>query len=1275
MPKQVTLVCSHILKFDGPGYSNAENQASNAKRLIDSGVDMIEMDIQITKDGIPVLFHDNDLDNKTTGTGKISSKTWAEVSTIKYKAGSAPISRLDEVTNYLKSKASNTILQLDKCDETELNTINNLGLFKGIEKKILAKRASFTAPSIIAKAGILFMPIIPSTYVGKMNTDAVIDEIVSKARGSNFLEAQFSDSDTLLINGTLARKLSKIGCQLLVVAVGGTKDTNGASFRGDSKNQWSKMVNPMGAGVIMTNSPIKLKTFLQSSSPIDLDAPFAPLNTIPQQTPIQDNLAIVNNIQPGSLTPVSPGAGFTASVLPTQVQTEQSTFLSPSVSPQPVIVQESSRGNTFAESLRNQTNFDVSQIQKLTSFFEPTIRPTQIKVDLTPIKDKLSTQDVEHITSDFSYKPLVYYYGYAIAYTDIRKLVLYHIGILPAVEMVFFDSWGIFKEDGFPIDNAIITLFINSRSDNLRSILMDFKILEFKDNGQGTYTIVGSCNIPELYLKKFKSYSNKTSHETMQLVAKECELGFCSNIKNSNDLMTYINPGYMVKDFITSTIENSYISDRSFQSIYIDFYYNLCYVDIYSELERDISNDLALDTEIITEKKVDDTKTVTDESRLGPLLLTTEKSFKDTNVFIQNFEIDNKSTIVSLNKAYRTKTKFYDVVNKMMLIFNVESQTSDGTKTMILKSTPQDNKFFQENTQSIYLGKQDVIKDGVGNVHQNFQYATIQNRQNLDDITKISAKFYLPNENFNLHIFQKVKVIFIPQNPAATEELFFKRITGDWLITKIEFHHQDNSHYQLVTAIKRELGLLPDEMDKFPKKTTVAQQNYQTYTNQLAPGDAPFANNVGPAPSNPGTTTTVEGTPPAVAPGQDIQIEASVKQTDRQTALDEFFNLILSHESKTYDDHNWYLKGDKLKGYIKGRNSTRYSLLTKDLSQCTLGEVKSFQNHERDKDVGQLWATGRYQIIPKTLKSLISTLKLSENQLYSKDIQDKMGYQLLLDRIPIKQYLEGKVTDTIDNIQKAALSIAQIWSSCGVPYAMKGSRQWIQKDESYYSGGGDRAATKVDEIQKALVILRRRLLNENLQTPVLANNANQNPQTVQNQSTPSPPGSIVNIVIGDSQTPAIAAKSKNFQLLSNDQNESSLWTSGKNLTWLLDALKKFPTTTTIKNVAINIGTNGGFSKNDNIKGLVVECRRAFPSAKLFAVKGSWNWGGNIPKNGVDEEAVNTYYNRFAAEGVEVIGTPIGDMNTQLPKGGHPDQNKTANFVTIGQELDSKTAIV
>lgn len=150
-----------------------------------------------------------------------------------------------------------------------------------------------------------------------------------------------------------------------------------------------------------------------------------------------------------------------------------------------------------------------------------------------------------------------------------------------------------------------------------------------------------------------------------------------------------------------------------------------------------------------------------------------------------------------------------------------------------------------------------------------------------------------------------------------------------------------------------------------------------------------------------------------------------------------------------------------------------------------------------------------------------------------------------------------------------------------------------------------------------------------------------------------------NIVIGDSQTPYVANGSSKFDLISTKGSESSLWLGGIGLSWLLKAVKKHPGSKSVKNIAICIGTNGGFNSKDDISGLVLELKDKFPNADLFAIQGSWGWGG---VSNVKEDKVRKYYKRFQDQGVEVIEPPIGKIE---PHGNKPI------YKTIGKNLDEK----
>ena len=257
------MVCSHAARWDGPGGPKDFNSIKTFELNVKNGTDMIEVDIQITADGVPVLYHDGTLDARTSAKGKIQNKNWAEVKNISYDEDyNEKIPSLAEAVRILRTN-NKTKLQLDKCDASELAIIHKLGLLKGIENRVIAKGTSYTPPAIIRSMGIQWMPIIPGNMVGSMTNQKNADSVVAKC-SPGYLEYQFSDSDTYVTNGYLSDALRAKGVMPLVVAVGGTDKTNGKSFRGDGDSAWNKMITQINPSVIMTNSPKRLKDKINS---------------------------------------------------------------------------------------------------------------------------------------------------------------------------------------------------------------------------------------------------------------------------------------------------------------------------------------------------------------------------------------------------------------------------------------------------------------------------------------------------------------------------------------------------------------------------------------------------------------------------------------------------------------------------------------------------------------------------------------------------------------------------------------------------------------------------------------------------------------------------------------------------------------------------------------------------------------------------------------------------------------------------------------------------
>jgi len=147
-----------------------------------------------------------------------------------------------------------------------------------------------------------------------------------------------------------------------------------------------------------------------------------------------------------------------------------------------------------------------------------------------------------------------------------------------------------------------------------------------------------------------------------------------------------------------------------------------------------------------------------------------------------------------------------------------------------------------------------------------------------------------------------------------------------------------------------------------------------------------------------------------------------------------------------------------------------------------------------------------------------------------------------------------------------------------------------------------------------------------------------------------------NIIIGDSQTGLVSKNSSKVQLIDELQE------GGKGVGWLRDQVAAYPVSPDVNNVVLCIGTNGGYSSKGSAEaGLFTALRKTFPNAKIYAVQGSWGWGG-VSK--YTEKQVRSYYiNQYQNRGAILIEPPIGDVE-------NPHKNLPV-YKDIGAAIDAK----
>lgn len=105
-----------VVAHRGDWRNAPENSVWAVKLAIVKGIDMVEIDLAMTKDSVLVLMHDKLIDRTTTGKGRAADYTWEELQHFRLRDGlgiatQMSIPRLEDILELTKGK---TLLNLDK---------------------------------------------------------------------------------------------------------------------------------------------------------------------------------------------------------------------------------------------------------------------------------------------------------------------------------------------------------------------------------------------------------------------------------------------------------------------------------------------------------------------------------------------------------------------------------------------------------------------------------------------------------------------------------------------------------------------------------------------------------------------------------------------------------------------------------------------------------------------------------------------------------------------------------------------------------------------------------------------------------------------------------------------------------------------------------------------------------------------------------------------------------------------------------------------------------
>jgi glycerophosphoryl diester phosphodiesterase len=219
-----------------------ENSLKAIQESIRIGVDIIEIDVKVSTDGVPFLMHDERLDRTTTGKGNAESFTWAELQGLfivnKGKRTSLKIPSLEEALTLarhkilvdldLKTNKIEAVIDIVKKTETE-----DIVLFFDSDYEILSK---------VQKANKDFM-VMPRAYSSEQ-TDSLIAAFDPPVVHIDF--SFYNKEVTQMIQSSLAR-----------VWINALGDFDLEIARGKEKHALKKLLE-YGANIIQTDEPLLL---------------------------------------------------------------------------------------------------------------------------------------------------------------------------------------------------------------------------------------------------------------------------------------------------------------------------------------------------------------------------------------------------------------------------------------------------------------------------------------------------------------------------------------------------------------------------------------------------------------------------------------------------------------------------------------------------------------------------------------------------------------------------------------------------------------------------------------------------------------------------------------------------------------------------------------------------------------------------------------------------------------------------------------------------------
>ncbi|MFD2937829.1 glycerophosphodiester phosphodiesterase family protein [Spirosoma flavum] len=255
-----------VVAHRGDWRNAPENSIRSIESAIAMGVDVVEIDLKKTKDGVLILMHDETIDRTTSGHGKPEDYTWSELLTLTLKNGHGGPTRqrIPTFEECMQLAKGRVMVNIDKGYEYYQEAYTILTKTGTVEQAIIKSDKTYeqvkTEKGNLLGGRLTYMPII---NLGKPSADAIIQAYAETLKPVAY-ELNFSQ-DSLLIKSRyqiIPQTGSKIWFNSLWASLDGGHDDERSLEEGQPEAGWNWLIEH-GATLIQTDHPQELIDYLR----------------------------------------------------------------------------------------------------------------------------------------------------------------------------------------------------------------------------------------------------------------------------------------------------------------------------------------------------------------------------------------------------------------------------------------------------------------------------------------------------------------------------------------------------------------------------------------------------------------------------------------------------------------------------------------------------------------------------------------------------------------------------------------------------------------------------------------------------------------------------------------------------------------------------------------------------------------------------------------------------------------------------------------------------